>query len=282
MTIFGNMRRLSLAALFCTLFAACAGSGGPGSESADNGMGDTPCEECGKQGDIELKITGEKFYREWNREAYSRLDSGAVVGVFPALKVAAKRPEVCKMCHSFSADALDFDLAHIEDSLFVKAFPKMRRELMLPGMRLPDADSLYIDTLSVKLLKSEFADGLKLEDVGPWVEREGIEQAYAREVPAKLKNLLNDIASRYELRYLSIPVTLEVAMDPKLGKSGGYTWKIVWSLWDARYGELVFLVYSEFTAATTSRVAPEKEWSVPFAPRLWKMFSTDLNKLENH
>ena len=93
-------------------------------------MGDTPCEECGKQGDIELKITDEKFYREWNREAYSRLDSGAVVGVFPALKVVAKRPEICKMCHSFSADALDFDLAHIEDSLFVKAFPKMRRELM--------------------------------------------------------------------------------------------------------------------------------------------------------
>jgi hypothetical protein len=186
------------------------------------------------------------------------------------------------MCHSFSADALDFDLAHIEDSLFVMAFPKMRRELMLPGMRLPDEDSAYIDTLSVMLLKSKFADGLNLEDATPWVERDGIEQPYAREVPAKLKNLLNDIASRYELRYLSIPVMLEVSMDPKLGKSGGYTWKIVWSLWDARYGDLVFLTYSEFTAATTSRVAPEKEWSAPFAPRLWKMFSTDLSKLENH
>ena len=67
-----------------------------------------------------------------------------------------------------------------------------------------------------------------------------------------------------------------------LALDGGYTWKIVWSLWDARYGELVFLTYSEFTAATTSRVAPEKEWSAPFAPRLWKMFSTDLNALENH
>ena len=162
------------------------------------------------------------------------------------------------------------------------AFPKMRRELMLPGMRLPDEDSAYIDTLSVMLLKSKFADGLNLEDATPWVERDGIEQPYAREVPAKLKNLLNDIASRYELRYLSIPVMLEVSMDPKLGKSGGYTWKIVWSLWDARYGELVFLTYSEFTAATTSRVAPEKEWSAPFAPRLWKMFSTDLTKLESH
>ena len=79
-----------------------------------------------------------------------------------------------------------------------------------------------------------------------------------------------------------MPVRLDVYMDPDLGSSGGYTWKILWSLWDARYGELVFLVYSEFIAETTSRVAPEKEWAVPFAPRLWKMFSTDLKKIENH
>ena len=217
MTIFGNMRRLSLVALFCTLLAACAGSGGPGSESSDNGMGDTPCEECGKQGDIELKITDEKFYREWNREAYSRLDSGAVVGVFPALKVVAKRPEICKMCHSFSADALDFDLAHIEDSLFVKAFPKMRRELMLPGMRLPDADSSYLDTLSVRLLKSDFADGLKLEDVGPWVERDGIEQAYAREA--------QELAERHrEPLRIALPVDSRDARGGNAPQAGQERW----------------------------------------------------------
>ena len=273
-----------LAGIFCCCLAGCAGlrDDARGSSGGDSGIRDTPCEECGARGDIELKITGEKFYREWNAKAYSRMDSSAVVGVFPTLRVKAKRPEVCKMCHSFSADALDFDLAHVEDSLFVKAFPKMKRELMLPGMRLPDGDSLYIDTLSVRLLNSAFADGKKLGDFSPWVERDGIEQAFSREVPAKLKDLLSGIASRYEVRYVSLPLVLEVEMDPDLGRSGGYTWKIAWSLWDARYGELVFLVYSEFTAATTGRVAPEKEWSVPFAPRLWKMFSTDISKLESH
>ena len=79
-----------------------------------------------------------------------------------------------------------------------------------------------------------------------------------------------------------IGIVLNVRMDTDLGKSGGYTWQTLWTLWDARYGELVFLVYSEFTAATTSRVAPEKEWAEPFASRLWKMLSTDLSKLENH
>ena len=245
-------------------------------------MKDAPCEECGARGEIELKITDEKSYREWNAKAYSRIDSGAVVGVLPTLRVIAKRPDDCRMCHSFSADALDFDLARIEDSLFVKAFPKMRRELMLPGMRLPEADSLYIDSLSFRLLKSKFADGKNLADMSPWVERDGIEQAFDRVVPVALKDLLGEVASRYEVRYLSVPIMLEVEMDPDLGKSGGFKWKIAWSLWDARYGELLFLTYSEFTAATTTRVAPEKEWAAPFAARLWKMFSVELDKLENH
>ena len=276
---------LVLAGLCCGYFAGCAGLRDDvrgGSEGGDSGMRDTPCEECGARGEIELKITDEKFYREWNAKAYTRMDSSAVVGVFPTLRVKAMRPEVCKMCHSFSADALDFDLAHVEDSLFVKAFPKMKRELMLPGMRLPDEDSLYVDSLAVKFLNSAFADGKKLSDLSPWAERDGIEQAFEREVPAKLKDLLAGVASRYEVRYLSLPLVLEVKMDPDLGKSGGYTWKIAWSLWDARYGELVFLTYSEFTAATTSKVAPEKEWATPFASRLWKMFSTDITKLESH
>ena len=116
----------------------------------------------------------------------------------------------------------------------------------------------------------------------PWVSRDGVEQTLTRELPVAFKNLLNDVAARYELRYITMPVTLEVEMIPGLGSSGGYTWKILWCMWDARYGELVFLVYSQFTAETTSSVAPEKEWASPFASRLWKMFSTDVNKLENH
>lgn len=275
--------------LLALLLSACAGlrddaRGGGSSvdESGDSGMMDAPCEECGKRGDIELKITNEKFYHEWNRDAYERLDSNAVVGVFPALKVDADRPEKCRFCHSFSADAVDFDLARVEDSLFMKALPNLKRDLMLPGMKVPDADSSYIDTLGFKILNSVFVEGKKLMDFTPWEERDGIEQDISRRVPAELKDLLASIASRYGLRYLSIPVAVHVRMDADLGKAGGFDWKILWTLWDARYGELVFLIYSDFTAETTSRVAPEKEWAEPFAARLWRMLSVDLNTLENH
>jgi len=282
------MKFFSVLLTFCVFFlVSCAGlrddaPGEGGGSAGDSSMKDAPCEECGKRGDIELKIVEEKSYREWNVEAYARMDSNAVVGVFPALKVTAGRPEKCKICHSYSPDALDFDLARVEDSLFVKAFPKMQRELMLPGMRLPDADSSYLDTLSVMLLKSSFADGKPLGDFSPWQERDGIEQPITRFVPKELKDLLNNTASRYGLRYVSIPVNLHVVMDPDLGKSGGFTWQILWTLWDARYGELVFLTYNEYTAETTSRVAPEKEWAEPFGARLWKMFSVDLSTLETH
>lgn len=281
-----NSLRFLLTASFALILASCAGmrdmKEGAAGSTGDSGMTDAPCEDCGKRGDIELKISDEVFYREWNQAAYSRIDSSAIVGVFPTLKVTAGRPEVCKFCHGYSADALDFDLARVEDSLFVKAFPKMQRELMLPGMRLPDADSSYFDTLAVKILQSRFADDKKMEDFTPWIERDGVEQPITRFVPAELKNLLNDIATRYELRYLSIPIRLDVNMDTDLGKAGGFTYKILWTFWDARYGELVFLTYESFTASTTSRVAPEKEWSEPFAERLWTMFSTDVSKLEAH
>ncbi len=277
------MKFLQFLLLFVsTLFVACAGSRDSSSESAAGDMADAPCTECGTQGEIELKITDEKFYREWNPVAFSRIDSNAVVGVFPALKVTANRPEECKMCHSFSADALDFDLARVEDSLFVQAFPKMTRELMLPGMRVPEADSAYMDTLSAKLLKMKFVEGKRLDDVTPWEERDGVEQTIARQLPFELSDLLNKIASRYGLRYLTIPLLMQVTMDPDLGKKGGFKWQIVWSMWDARYGELVCLAYSKFTAATTTRVAPEKEWATPFASRLSRMFSLDVAKFENH
>ena len=270
-----------LAILSVAFFASCAGSRDASSES-EGDMKDAPCTECGTQGEIELKITNEKFYREWNPVAFSRIDSNAVVGVFPAIQVTANRPEECKMCHSFSADALDFDLARVEDSLFVQAFPKMTRELMLPGMRVPEADSAFMDTLSSKLLKTKFVEGKKLDDVTPWEERDGVEQTLVRELPLELKDLLNQIASRYGLRYLTIPLLMNVTMDPDLGKKGGFDWQIVWSMWDARYGELVCLAYSKFTAATTTRVAPEKEWATPFGSRLWRMFSVDIANFENH
>lgn len=263
------------------LFLACAGSNGGGESSADS-MGDSPCTECGDRGDIELEISDEIFYREWNEAAFSRLDSSAILGVFPAASITAVAPEKCKFCHSFSDDAVDFDLSRVEDSVWAKHLPKMRRELMFPGMQVPEEDSTLVDSLLRQLLVAKFADGEPLDSVKPWIERDGIEQAYSREVPAPLKNVLEQLATRYHVRYVSLPLKLSVKMDPDLGKKGGFYWESLWTLWDARYGELVFLTYNKFTASTKSRIAPEREWAEPMWARLEKMLTTDLNSLEAH
>ncbi|MCF0222656.1 MAG: hypothetical protein HUK20_00150, partial [Fibrobacter sp.] len=77
-------RHVSAVLFLAFLLASCAGMRDlkEGTSAGGDSMQDSPCEECGNRGDIELKITREVFYREWNPAAYRRLDSNAVVGVF--------------------------------------------------------------------------------------------------------------------------------------------------------------------------------------------------------
>ena len=286
-SIFVIMKSLKISFSFVSFafvvsgLSSCAGSSGNGEAS----MGDSGCDECGEQGEMELEITEEKGYAELDFESYGLLDSSAVIGSFPALKVVAEAPENCKFCHSFSEDAVDFDLAHYEDSLITHSFPKMDHELMFAGMRVPEEDSSVIQVFSKKILLSLFAEGKPLSDLSPWASRARDPVAYAsfdREVPRELKMEFSQVSRKYNVRYLSIPLYVKVTAFPKLGRSGGYSWKSLWTLWDARLGRLVFLSYNEFTAETKSRIAPERGWAKPFAERLGKVFSTRPSEVENH
>lgn len=259
------------------LFSGCAGS--PKNDLVEE---EPPCKDCGTRGELELEISNEKFYREWNPLAFAKWDSSALLGVLPVLSVVAEAPENCRFCHSFSADALDFDLAQVEESLFQKYFPTLRRELFIAGAFVAEQDSLRLQDWILRFEKAPLGDSLALNNLTPWVSREGIEQLYSRPLSEPLKKLLFEIGNHYRIRYLSVPVFLKVRMDPKLGKSGGYEWTILWTLWDIRYQELVFLCYSEFTVKTKNRVPPERFWAKPFAERFERMFTVDFSEIENH
>jgi hypothetical protein len=248
-------------------------------------MGDSGCAECGEQGELELEIFDEKGFVEINPELLKTLDPKATLGSFPAQRIIADCPEDEKICHSFSEDAVDFDLAHFEDSLLEKRFPQMVHEQMLEGLRIPEADSAKIKTEMENLLKLSFADGEPLNSLSPWESRADFPIAYSafnRAVPANLKKALSQIGKKYNVRYLSIPVTVQVQILPDLGRSGGFTWKSLWTLWDARQGELLLLDYNRFTAKTTSRIAPERGWAKPFADRLDSALNRDPSTIENH
>lgn len=269
-------------AVFLLPFAlvSCAGN-----RAAENSAGDSACVECGERGEMELEIFDERGFVELNPKLLELEKSSATIGSFPALQIVAECPDGNKICHSFSEDAVDFDLAHFEDSLIERRFPAMRHEQMLEGLRIPEADSSWIRAALRKMLGQEFADGKKLSDVSPWEARADSVTAYSvfdRNIPQPLRDELFKISRRYNVRYLTFPVTVQVKILPKLGKSGGFAWKSLWTLWDARLGKPMLLSYHEFTAKTRSRVAPERGWAAPFADRLAKELFLDPGTVENH
>jgi hypothetical protein len=276
-----SAKAIQYSVLFLAFFlASCAGN-----RPAENPMGDSGCEECGERGELELEIFDEKGFVEINPDFLADFDSTAILGSFPAQNISAVCPENEKICHSFSADAVDFDLAHFEDSLIESSFPRMVHEQMLEGLRIPDADSLVIRTMLQNLLKEHFADGEPLENLSPWKSRADFPVAYSafdRTVPEALKGALSQISKKYNVRYVTIPVTVQVKILPDLGRSGGFTWKSLWTFWDARRGKLVLLSYNAFTAKTTSRIAPERGWAKPFADRLSEALHRDPSTIENH
>lgn len=262
------------------LIVSCAAS-----RPAENPGGDSGCDDCGERGELELEIFDERGFAEINPKSLELLDSMAILGSFPALEISAICPDGHKLCHSFSPDAVDFDLAHGEDSLIALRFPKMTHEQMLEGLRIPEEDSLWIRGRLEEFQKEIFADGKSLGDTSPWKDRAEFPtkfSAFDRRIPLPLKNRLVEISKRYNLRYVSVPLKIEVEILPKLGKSGGFRWQSLWTLWDVRRGELLLLSYQEFFAKTTGRVAPERGWSKPFTERLGKILFTDPKEIENH
>lgn len=270
------MKKIILILSVSFLILSCSSTG------SNTSMKEEPCADCGKRGDIELNVHSSQFYREWNPSAYQKWDSSGVIGVLPTQVIQALAPENCSFCHTFSSDALDFDLARVEDSLFAKAFPKMPRELMFPGARLPEEDSSWFVQMLTDFIKLPFVEGKPLKDSSPWLDRLGVEQSFQRVVSDSLKTILTSISLKYNVRYLSLPILLKVEILPKAGKKGGFSWKSVWTFWDARYGELAFLTYAEFVAETKTRVAPDRFWAEPFAPYLWRMLKTHPSEIENH
>lgn len=258
--------------------AACAGNRNAVST-------DSECADCGNRGNVELEIFDEKGFVEIRPDFWNTLDSGAVLGSFPAQEIVAKCPEGTKICHSFSEDALDFDLAGFEDSLLKIHFPNMQHAQMLEGLWIPDEDSLWLAETLQKLLRQNFADAKSLNDFSPWEERACFPVGYSafdRPVPESFAETLRQLNKKFNVRYISIPVRLQVEMLPKLGRSGGFYWKSLWTLWDARRGSLAILVYSEFKAKTTGSVPPERFWAKPFAERLEKALSKNPETIENH
>ncbi len=218
--------RLIKLLLISLLLAACAGQNSAGGREAP------PCDGCrsGEAPDFDVKVN--RAYKEQANEIPA-LDSGALIGVLPALNVIANSPEKCDYCHSFSESAVEFDFAAKEDSVLAVRFPGNERVLLFPGSQVPERDSI------------EFWNAF----------------ANLREIPLnenkELKNFLKKLAQRYKIRYLAFASFIEVTIKDKKT----FDWESEWSLWDVQKGELLFWDYQNLTVKSKNSAPVDRGWA---------------------
>jgi hypothetical protein len=218
--------RLAKLLLISLFLAACAGQNSGGGREAP------PCDDCrsGEVPNFDVKVN--KAYREQANETLA-LDSGALIGVLPALNVIATSPENCDYCHSFSESAVEFDFAAKEDSVLTAWFPGSEKVLLFPGSRVPERDS------------AEFWNAF----------------ANLREIPLnenkELKSFFKKLGHRYKVRYLAFASFIEVSLKDKKT----FDWESEWSLWDAQKGELLFWNYQNLTAKSKNSAPVDRGWA---------------------
>jgi len=212
--------------LISSLLAACAG------QNSGSGREAPPCDDCrsGEAPNFDVKVN--KAYREQANETLA-LDSGALIGVLPALNVIATSPENCDYCHSFSESAVEFDFAAKEDSVLMAWFPGSEKVLLFPGSQVPQRDS------------AEFWNAF----------------ANLREIPLnenkELKSFFKKLGQRYKVRYLAFASFIEVSIKDKKT----FDWESEWSLWDSQKGELLFWNYQSLTAKSKNSAPVDRGWA---------------------
>jgi hypothetical protein len=230
--------RLAKLILISLILVSCANRsrGDPSRSPNDARLSESPpCDECrsGEAPNFDVKVN--RAYREQANEILA-LDSGALIGVLPALNVIANSPENCNYCHSFSESAVEFDFAAKEDSILAARFPNSERVLLFPGSQVPERDS------------AEFWNAF----------------ANLREIPLnenkELKNFLKKLSLRYKVRYLAFASFIEVTVKDKKT----FDWESEWSLWDAQKGELLFWDYQNLTAKSKNSAPVDRGWAGVF------------------
>lgn len=260
-----NLRAAFFMSLVVALLASCALSQPEG--SAGDARGESvPCASCRSDKPLLLQWQDTVSYREWSSDSL-RLRPGTVIASVPPLRLVAQAPEKCDICHSFSPDGLEFDFANAIDTLLAARFAELEFGILYPGLLVPERDSVLFQQMLDSLASTPFVGEQVLADTSPWQDRSG-DVIYNRPVNKLLRTRLARLAARYRVRYLAIPVVLDVKLDPKAGKSGAFRWQSLWMLWDAPQGQLLYLDYLQGTLISTNSTPPDRGWSGPWVERL--------------
>ena len=255
-----------------SLLVACAEHPAPETAAEDApGREAPPCDGCARQGDMKLKMVDSVAWIE-SAPGYSWNTLPAPIGVLPFLSIHTEAPKSCKICHSFSDDAAEFDFGSRQDSVLSSLDSNHRWTLLVPGLQVPEADSTLLDKWMDSLAHLNFVDQKPLGSWQPWLERGNGGEVMERAVSRELHSLLGRMAARWGVSSLVIPVRLSVQIDPDAGSEGGFRSQVLWTIWDAKIGRLLFLAATNFAYETKGDVPPDRDWSAPY----WKWLAGQI------
>jgi hypothetical protein len=259
----------SLAALFLTLmlFAGCSKHPEPGVEPSRGEA--APCDGCAQGGDPKLTVVDSSIWME-TVPGFSLGQISRPLGVLPFIQVEAISPPKCKFCQAFSGEGVEFDFGSAQDSLLSAVDSTLQPSLLMPGLQVPERDSVLFPLLLDSIAALPFVEGKALSDFGPWEERGNQTTEMLRNIPPSLRTKLSQLATRYGVNSLVMPVRCRVEMDPGAGEEGGYTFQILWMLFDAKKSQFSMIVHAKLTIETQGDAPPDRGWSHPFMVWLGK------------
>lgn len=266
------MQTIQIAIIFLIFSVlGCANSARSGAEIASNGsempLGEAlPCDNCASKGEREYAVKTD-LWRAEQRKDFAWTKIAQPLGVAPLLNSKAQVQGRCSFCHAFSDDGVAFDFSAqldqwLAEVAFAKNAPKPLIEVLLPGLALPEKDTLWWAQMEDSLRQAPFLEGKPLADFLPWQSRmEAAPQLYEMErtTPQKLKSLVARIAVRASVKTLLIPISAQVEIFPKKGKSGAFATQILWTLWNAE-GELLWVLAHQAFYESKTSTPPDKNW----------------------
>jgi len=220
-----------------------------------------PCENCVRTEAPQFEIQ-EEFLRLEGQNQFQWETLPKPMGLLPIWQAQAHVQGKCSFCHAFSDDAVAFDFQSSLESWLLEIVPRDSMIFLIPGLGLPDKDSLGWEKILDTLANLPFLDQKPLSSMVPWLERPAGAYQVVRRTPASLRAQISRLAARSGVRSLLIPLFVRVEILPKEGKEGAYKLDVLWSLWNAE-GERLWMIATHVKYCTTNSVPPDRNWSAP-------------------
>lgn len=221
-----------------------------------------PCVNCVLPGERKMQVLADSSYREVSPILLERELLEGRVGWVPLENVKFKEEASCDFCHSASSDAFAFEWNSGMEKLIPKIFPQAQSVVLVPGGEVENTDGSWFES-QIKVFKQS---SLAQEEFYRQRPIHGV--VYFRPISQEKKEAVTALGRFYNLDYLVLALQGRFHIRPRMGRQGGFRTAVVWTIWDAKTGSLLFLQHADLVVRMTSRHPPDKGWTEPILTRV--------------